>query len=373
MTQKGNGLFPLPDCLPASDKEKAHSEKLRQYASAKVHSTALVKHILKEKPLLFKVAESLQDCGSWLVFRHFFRIGEYRMIGGCTCKKHLLCALCAMRRSAKLAKNMTDKIMFALGKHPQSIPVMISLTVKNGASLEDRYSHLSVNLSRLLHKRRNELSGLKTSTVFSLLQGGAGSFEFKRGSGSNMWHPHCHMIALVDTSTNLQELQENISQEWHEITGDSFVVDVRPVRFDDEETLFKSVCEVCKYALKFNELSFDDQVHAFEVLSGRRLVFSFGCLWGIKLPDDLHDTIEDELALQPYIDLFYQFVGIEYYLSKTGDMGSISAPNKNEAPDTEKMKSRFRKLNTRIPYTKNEMVQWIAQVDLPDRDFTVPF
>ena len=37
------------------------------------------------------------------------------------------------------------------------------------------------------------------------------------------WHPHVHMFALLDTWID----QEHLSETWHEITGDSFIVDIR--------------------------------------------------------------------------------------------------------------------------------------------------
>ena len=40
------------------------------------------------------------------------------------------------------------------------------------------------------------------------------------------WHPHVHMFALLDTWID----QEHLSETWHEITGDSFIVDIRRVK-----------------------------------------------------------------------------------------------------------------------------------------------
>ena len=37
------------------------------------------------------------------------------------------------------------------------------------------------------------------------------------------WHPHIHMFALVDNWIDQQEF----SEYWHSLTGDSMVVDVR--------------------------------------------------------------------------------------------------------------------------------------------------
>ena len=41
-----------------------------------------------------------------------------------------------------------------------------------------------------------------------------------------------------------------LSREWHEITGDSFIVDVRPISQDDPVSGF---IEVFKYAVKFSD------------------------------------------------------------------------------------------------------------------------
>ena len=38
--------------------------------------------------------------------------------------------------------------------------------------------------------------------------------------------PHVHMFALLDTWID----QEHLSETWHEITGDSFIVDIRRVK-----------------------------------------------------------------------------------------------------------------------------------------------
>ena len=55
------------------------------------------------------------------------------------------------------------------------------------------------------------------------------SYEIKRGQGSGLWHPHLHMIAGREVEPDA----EMLSREWHEITGDSFIVDVRPISQDD--------------------------------------------------------------------------------------------------------------------------------------------
>ena len=53
--------------------------------------------------------------------------------------------------------------------------------------------------------------------------GGVMSIEVKRGRNSGLWHPHVHMIWLCNQAPSASQL----SKEWLELTGDSYIVDVR--------------------------------------------------------------------------------------------------------------------------------------------------
>ena len=67
----------------------------------------------------------------------------------------------------------------------------------------------------------------------------------------------------------------------------------------------KAAAEVCKYALKFGDLSVEKTWEAFKVLKGKRLTGSFGLLWGVKIPDRMTDDMpEGDL---PYLEMLYKF------------------------------------------------------------------
>ena len=90
------------------------------------------------------------------------------------------------------------------------------------------------------------------------------------------------MIWLCEVPPN----QTLLSREWESLTGDSFVVDVRPL-----SDPLEGFIEVCKYALKFSDLSLVDNYHAFEIMSGMRLIDAHGVLRGVDIPDSLYLTI----------------------------------------------------------------------------------
>lgn len=107
------------------------------------------------------------------------------------------------------------------------------------------------------------------------------------------------MFALLDTWID----QEHLSETWHEITGDSFIVDIRRKK-DKQYGYSKAAAEVCKYALKFGDLSVEHTWEAFKVLKGKRLSGAFGSLWGVKIPENLADDMPDEKDL-PYLEMLY--------------------------------------------------------------------
>lgn len=253
-----------------------------------------------------KLFNLLFHCGHWLVFRHYYTVDQLRLLSADFCKKHLLCPLCAIRRGAKFLKAYLEKLEVVLLENQGLKAYMVTLTVLDGDDLTERFDHLRSAMKLMTAARRQYLfSPLRNRHVeFAKALGGVHSIEIKRGKGSNLWHPHAHMVWLCYEQPD----QTKLSQEWFGWTGDSFVVDVRP--FHDQDDLVSGFMEVFKYAMKFSALSLPDNWQAFQELSGKRLVDSFGLLRGVTVPDDLADDLLDDL---PYIDLFYQFVNQRGY------------------------------------------------------------
>jgi hypothetical protein len=96
--------------------------------------------------------------------------------------------------------------------------------------------------------------------------------------------------------------QEKLSLEWRKTTGDSYIVDVRPVDRIDPSGAF---CEVFKYSMKFQDMSLDHNWRAHLDLKRKRLLLSFGLFYGVKLPKSLTD---DPLEDLPYVDLFFRYL-----------------------------------------------------------------
>lgn len=286
------------------------------------------------------ISQRVTACGDYLLFRHFFTVDKVKLHAAQFCKKHLLCPLCAIRRGAKALAAYLARFEVIKAQRPELRAWLVTLTVKDGDDLAERFRHL--------HKAQHELWKRKhrgRGCVLDGVDGAVWSYEVKRGNGSGLWHPHLHMIALAE----IQPDAERLSREWHEITGDSFIVDVRPISQDDPDSGF---IEVFKYAVKFSDQEPADTVHAWQTLRGKRLLASSGCFRGVDVPDDLTDDATDVAGL-PFMDMLYRFTragGYSLQLVTPGQDGA-STPSKASRqyrPRTEDeigLYERFRRLH----------------------------
>lgn len=314
------GLHGLSDEIIGDTSDKSFFDRLKRYATAHVRAVDMAKFIRSKftdtSSHPFKdysrnarvIANQLDDCGSYLVFRHFYTINEMKLSSMCSCKRHLLCPLCAIRRAAKTIQVYLEKNNFLCDSNPHLVPYLVTFTVKDGEDLQERFDHLQKSLRKYYAHRRKFISSPKRnkSNESNKALAGVGSYEIKIGSGSGQWHPHSHYIWLCESPPDVAVIR----QEWQEITSDSFMVDVTP--FYDRKNVSDGFLEVFKYALKYSSMTLAHNWEAYEALQGRRLVSSFGLFHGLEIPEQLTDEITyDEL---PYFELVYRFFTGEYKL-----------------------------------------------------------
>lgn len=313
---KGEAL--ISESLAGESKEGFRTsdlfKRLQRYGSAKVNQLEFRQYLgsVGETGL----ADDLGGCGNYMALRDYFTIGQTRLAKICTCKRHLICPLCAIRRGAKSVRVYKEKVDELLRRNPRLRPYLVTFTVKNGADLDERFHHLTSCL-RMYHRRRSRLN---TSSEILKASAAVWSYEFTNNrtvrtpngfvmelpDGGTGWHPHVHSIWLCEEAPDMYRLRD----EWKAITGDSFMVDVSPM---DEADPIGAFCEVFKYAVKFADLADPDRLHAYRTLKGKRLQGSFGELRGLDVEPSDSDELLDDL---PYIERLYQFIpGVGYKLT----------------------------------------------------------
>lgn len=246
---------------------------------------------------LVKVKARMMGCGHYLGFRHYFTVDKVRLTAAQFCKAHLLCPLCAIRRGSKMVDTLVQRYAVIMAENPGLKMSMITLTVKNGDDLTERHEHLKKSYQKLLKRRRDFLTKGTGFTEFAKCEGLVGSYEVtNKGNG---WHPHLHLMVLHRDRINAAALK----REWHAITKDSTVLRIDPARHPEDPAI--DFLEICKYSLKFGDLTPEQNLDAYEALHGRRLVVSAGLFWGVEIPEELTD---DPLEDLPYYELLYKYV-----------------------------------------------------------------
>jgi len=297
-------------------------ERIARYGIAHARSRLMLDHLGgNPSPEAKKTATGLAGCGNYLHFREYYTVGKVRLHNAVFCKQHLVCPLCAIRRGAKALGAYLIRWQVIQEQRPDLRPYLVTLTTKNGPDLVERQAHLTKSLRRLMDHRRNFNAGVPRAPYTELCKAEAAVYTHELTNKGKGWHPHTHMIVLAAS----QPCQEALSAEWHKITGDSFIVDCRPITSGESGDYSEGFMEVFKYAVKFSDLSLEDNWYAAQVLKGKRLLNSFGLFRGVEVPESLLDEPLDSL---PYWDRFYRYLQGEYQF--TGE----SPKPKNEPEGT---------------------------------------
>jgi hypothetical protein len=194
------------------------------------------------------------------------------------CKK-LFCPDCAAERATRLG-NQTEAKIREVMKTTNGRLCLLTLTTKNAATLDGG-----------LVKLKKSFANFKRKKVFkNHIKGYFGAFEYTFNPKTNDFHIHLHLIVLRGKFWN----QSDISDAWRDVTGDSFVVDIREIK-----DTHKGVKEVCKYPMKPADLMTMPDAKFLEVVKmkkGTRMFVSGGCFYNVKLDDD--DAADDNIFSQ---------------------------------------------------------------------------
>lgn len=178
------------------------------------------------------------------------------------------CPLCSDARQAFLTSQVAGWLA------PTEHPKILTVTLKHskapiGWQIKNLYEFFRAFRRRSYLKKR--------------ITGGVWFFQIKKSKSDSMWHPHIHAVIDGDYLD-----QKKLSTLWSQITGGSYIVDVRPVKDKDN-----AVRHVARYAAKpsaLADLDLDDAVSLVAAMQGVRLVGTWGTARKISLrakkPDD---------------------------------------------------------------------------------------
>ena len=330
--EKSNPL--TPDSLAAEgagDSDQNLTARLRRYGTAKARNYEMAGFLVSPAP---RLSERLYGCGSYLRFRHYLSHQQTRLVESRSCDLSLLCPLCAIRRGARLLRRYLERCQHLAGAHDF---YAVTLTVKNGPDLAERYQHLMQSWNRL-NKRAKKGYG-----AFADASGAFCSVEFTKSAAG--WHPHMHAIwAMPKGAPPLRWGKDSqLGLDWLAVTGDSYIVHAQRVSAEAREgaplagegvpaaaaatdPLVTALCECLKYALKFSSLGLEENFEAYRTLRGRRLTRAYGCFYGLEIPNE---PLDDDQLDGPYLEWLYRFAGSRGYVLSGPNVADTLVPERN--------------------------------------------
>ncbi len=227
------------------------------------------------------------DCGSHTYVLRSLEDPTLHRLAGSSCHDRF-CLPCANERTHAIAMNVTEQLV---GK--QSRFLTLTLKATNDpllVTLDRLYAAFQTLRRRAFWKRR--------------VTGGVAFLECKWVEKTHHWHPHFHIL-IEGAFIPYQRLKSL----WYEITGDSFIVDIRLVKTSQEAARY-----VTKYASKPFNKSFVNRPHLLDeavvTLKGRKLVVTFGTWKNVVLARHVSEgawesvgSLDDLLSRAAYGDV----------------------------------------------------------------------
>ena len=153
------------------------------------------------------------------------------------------CPICAERRKEAIRKKYS--IMIETVKNPY----LLTLTLKNTDDLNDNIlKRLTGAIKKLWEYRKDKYKGSRS--FFKNIKGFIRSVEIKPKKNGE-YNLHAHLVCECDESwtneNSLFEINQQISKEWLEETGDSKIVDFRKIDINKYDSNFT---QAIKYIVK---------------------------------------------------------------------------------------------------------------------------
>lgn len=218
-------------------------------------------------------------CGAELAFDDNPDTGKKTLKSAQFCRDRL-CPMCNWRRSIKTFFQLSKIMDVAQDENPNAESVFLTLTVRNCSGAE-----LASTLD-LMFSAWNKLNKHRRFTQAGFL-GYFRALEVTYNRDANTYHPHFHVILLVDKQYFYAPTKYLHTKDWSRLWGVSLgvdylpVCDIRAVK-THKERKYKAIAEVAKYTVKDSDYLYNDEELTTRIvgelshaLKGRRL-FAFG-------------------------------------------------------------------------------------------------
>jgi len=259
--KKGAGIAEKIEYRDELDHNITPDEEWFRHKSWK-EKRARVRQALCDAGTTHSALDRYDNCGGGCIVEYSKTEQRYRVMGSyCHCRH---CEPCMKAKSTLITNNLRT----ILKGQPDSQFRFITLTLR----------HSDAPLKKQIKRLYRCYKTLRATKEWKSSQrGGAATLEVKWNPTAKKWHPHLHIISRGSYISTYK-----LSSLWHDITGDSHIVDIRLISKEKDVAYY-----VGKYVTKgTNSEVWDDPTVAAEWVTatkGVRMCATFGDWRGMKL------------------------------------------------------------------------------------------
>ena len=259
-----------------------------------------------------RIGHRIRHCGERLLFRapncECDPHARPSLVGANLCT-HRMCHHCSRLRSRKLAQRVHERVdelhIGGINRY-----ALLTLTYRDSEVLDG-----------CIDRCWKDFRTLRNRALWKSVLGSVATIEIKRGDRSGRWHPHLHVLVARPSCDCLRGRRPDdygqfcihgriscphalnqccIVEAWREITGDSYVIDIRAVRANSEGDMGGAIREVVKYCTKLTEVDpsvredgLTDVLELHRAIRKRRLLITTGVFRGLREAESAEELLDD--------------------------------------------------------------------------------
>lgn len=286
------------DILDKSTKKKRKNGVLAYFMEKLVSENVVSESTLK----------LIKECNTFMMMVADKTMENMKQHKGNTCKNRF-CPICAWKKARKDALALSVMMAYLKQEEKKEF-IFLTLTAPNvpADELEDEIKHYNHSFKKLMERKE----------VKAIVKGYARKLEITYSKERDDYHPHFHVLIVVNKSYFTQTAQY-ISRDrwlelWQQVTKNSLItqVDVRKVRSLKENRIY----EIAKYSAKDSDYLISQEVFEvfYKALKGKRLIVFSGLFKDAmtKFKDGELDDYKDKDKTEYVYAIMYNWGGKKY-------------------------------------------------------------
>lgn len=226
--------------------------------------------LVSENVVSENTLELVKECNTFMMMIADETLEKKKQHKGNTCKNRF-CPVCAWKKSRKDALALSVMMAYLKLEEKKEF-IFLTLTAPNVTAdeLEDEINHYNQSFQRLMQRKE----------VKNIAKGYVRKLEITYNKERNDYHPHFHVLIVVNKSYFTQTTQyinrDRWLQLWQQSTKNDTItqVDVRKVQNSKDNKVF----EIAKYSAKDSDYLINQDVFEvfYKALKGKRLIVFSG-------------------------------------------------------------------------------------------------